>query len=638
MPVLQPYTGVSSNKDYERKVKQCAFWPNCKHHSMCKYVHAFVDPSKAGICQYALNRVCVNTEETCGYMHLPIPLEAWETISQRCRSLEQAKRYVEKSQGISWNQMVIDQDEHAKDVAYLRKSLPCKDWSHHRCPKKICNLVHAWIQPGKKGICQRFYKRSCTNRRCTYQHLNMPLKEYEALAQGTRSFKELYAKIAARYGWEAANMMTDVHRPAPQVHERKVVQCEHWKTKECFVGSNCLYLHGHVKPGKKGLCINYMKGKCKKGNACVYQHIDIDIMHYERLSEKAKNYEELEKILPRCDDELDADLIREAANVSLKEQTKSTVVIDDPARPLVWKEEEEKKKKMCRENRAVKPGQQGQQQQQQQQPHQQTTLWTNHHPPRMWAAAAAAAPAARRGHSIWDGGGNKAAAAPLSKPPTGATRGVIRSPNLHDMKSQSVVERAPPWSHASFGSRSAAAALAAATGGGGGGSRAPTTSLQPPGFADVKRYSDNSESESSIDDMESIPGGGLLSGGGGGGGGGGDDSHHNVDSSLSSSSSSSIGTEFKRKPLAYWTIGDVKTFIAQCGKAPAWTKYSRIFEAEQVDGATLAMYTSWQPLVDELSIRKNHARVIANLVQSYNNSNAIGFKKEFHEEKRIIGA
>mmetsp|Transcript_20993 Transcript_20993/g.29300 ORF Transcript_20993/g.29300 Transcript_20993/m.29300 type:complete len:543 (+) Transcript_20993:486-2114(+) len=277
------------------------------------------------------------------------------------------------------------------------------------------------------------------------------------------------------------------------------------------------------------------------------------------------------------------------------------------------------------------------QQQQQQQPHQQTTLWTNHHPPRMWAAAAAAAPAARRGHSIWDGGGNKAAAAPLSKPPTGATRGVIRSPNLHDMKSQSVVERAPPWSHASFGSRSAAAALAAATGGGGGGSRAPTTSLQPPGFADVKRYSDNSESESSIDDMESIPGGGLLSGGGGGGGGG-DDSHHNVDSSLSSSSSSSIGTEFKRKPLAYWTIGDVKTFIAQCGKAPAWTKYSRIFEAEQVDGATLAMYTSWQPLVDELSIRKNHARVIANLVQSYNNSNAIGFKKEFHEEKRIIGA
>jgi len=50
------------------------------------------------------------------------------------------------------------------------------------------------------------------------------------------------------------------------------------------------------------------------------------------------------------------------------------------------------------------------------------------------------------------------------------------------------------------------------------------------------------------------------------------------------------------------------------------------------------MYTSWQPLVDELRIRKNHARVIANLVQSYNNSNAIGFKKEFHEEKRIIGA
>jgi len=438
-------------------------------------------------------------------------------------------------------------------------------------------------------------------------------------------------KIAGRYGWEAASRMTDIHRPAPQVHERKVVQCEHWKAKECFVGSNCLYLHGHVKPGKKGLCINYMKGKCKKGSSCIYQHIDIHVRQYELLSEKANNYEELEKLLPRCDGQSDEDLIREAANVSLNEQTKCSLATDS-TQSLIGKKKEEKKSHQKKVNLVQ---QQQQQQQQQQHPQHKSALWNNP-TPRMWAAA----PASRGHSSIW----NKEA--PLNKLPAGAICGVIRPPNpqrdLHEMKSHPhSLERTPPWSPASYRSRYSVATFVHPThsagggGGGGGGSAiAPTNSLQPPAFADVKRYSDNSESESSssIDDTDGAGGGGNHYNAGSG------SSDSSSDSNSSSSSSSTCSSEFKRKPMAHWTIGDVKAFIAQCGKAPAWAKYSKVFETEQVDGATLAMYTTWQPLVDELNVRKNHARVIANLVQLYNSSNVITFKREFHEEKRIIGA
>eukprot|EP00470_Lotharella_oceanica_P013276 CAMPEP_0170180138 /NCGR_PEP_ID=MMETSP0040_2-20121228/20731_1 /TAXON_ID=641309 /ORGANISM="Lotharella oceanica, Strain CCMP622" /LENGTH=305 /DNA_ID=CAMNT_0010424633 /DNA_START=53 /DNA_END=970 /DNA_ORIENTATION=- len=78
----------------------------------------------------------------------------------------------------------------------------CEYWLQGRCFRgKDCTFVHAHVEPKKKGICQNHLAGQChySKEQCYYQHLFMPLEEYESLAEGTRDYSELNRKVKAIY-------------------------------------------------------------------------------------------------------------------------------------------------------------------------------------------------------------------------------------------------------------------------------------------------------------------------------------------------------------------------------------------------------------------------------------------------------
>eukprot|EP00469_Lotharella_globosa_P013446 CAMPEP_0167782404 /NCGR_PEP_ID=MMETSP0111_2-20121227/6498_1 /TAXON_ID=91324 /ORGANISM="Lotharella globosa, Strain CCCM811" /LENGTH=305 /DNA_ID=CAMNT_0007673231 /DNA_START=45 /DNA_END=962 /DNA_ORIENTATION=+ len=81
----------------------------------------------------------------------------------------------------------------------------CEYWLQGRCFRgKECTFVHAHVEPNKKGICQNHLAGQChySKEQCYYQHLFMPLEEYESLAEGTRDYPELTRKVKSIYGGE----------------------------------------------------------------------------------------------------------------------------------------------------------------------------------------------------------------------------------------------------------------------------------------------------------------------------------------------------------------------------------------------------------------------------------------------------
>mmetsp|Transcript_14733 Transcript_14733/g.20475 ORF Transcript_14733/g.20475 Transcript_14733/m.20475 type:complete len:408 (-) Transcript_14733:564-1787(-) len=66
-----------------------------------------------------------------------------------------------------------------------------------------CKFVHAWIHPEKNGVCRNHLLGRCfyTENACYFQHLPIPIEEYETLAEGTKNYGELSTRVRSRL-WE----------------------------------------------------------------------------------------------------------------------------------------------------------------------------------------------------------------------------------------------------------------------------------------------------------------------------------------------------------------------------------------------------------------------------------------------------
>jgi len=76
----------------------------------------------------------------------------------------------------------------------LNKIYECQFWVQGRCKKGCdCTYVHAFVDPEKKGICQRHQEGRCPfdSKSCHYMHLPVPLLVYETLAEGVKDYPNL---------------------------------------------------------------------------------------------------------------------------------------------------------------------------------------------------------------------------------------------------------------------------------------------------------------------------------------------------------------------------------------------------------------------------------------------------------------
>jgi len=63
-----------------------------------------------------------------------------------------------------------------------------------------CLFVHAWVNPEKSGVCRNHCLGKCfyTEKACYFQHLHIPIDEYEKLAIGTENYEELEKRVLLR--------------------------------------------------------------------------------------------------------------------------------------------------------------------------------------------------------------------------------------------------------------------------------------------------------------------------------------------------------------------------------------------------------------------------------------------------------
>uniref|UniRef100_A0A7S4DZL7 RING-type E3 ubiquitin transferase n=1 Tax=Lotharella globosa TaxID=91324 RepID=A0A7S4DZL7_9EUKA len=280
------------NNEFDSKVKICEYWKkgHCANRGKCTFLHAWIDPSKNTLCQYALKLKCLKTAANCQYQHLPIPVKELEAISESARSFEDVKKKVQRRYDKSWDTLIAEMDTKMKENAARRKVHMCTEWGNGTCTKELCCFVHAWVRPGKRGICQDYLNRECYNRSCPYQHLDMTLEEYETLSKDTKSYEDMLSKLD-----EDKQNLIDAHREAAPSNYTKIQTCSFWKEHKCS-NVKCNFLHAWVDPEKKGMCANHMKGRCAySGSSCYYQHINIPIEKYEELAADTWDYAELSK-------------------------------------------------------------------------------------------------------------------------------------------------------------------------------------------------------------------------------------------------------------------------------------------------------------------------------------------------------
>ena len=106
---------------------------------------------------------------------------------------------------------------------YETKRRTCTMWSSHGfCTLgPSCNWLHAFVDPGKDGICPEHRRDgNCPRKnRCWFQHLPFSIDKYERIAEGTRSFDELKDKVYTKTRLE---LVSEVCRP---VHMYKTQTC-----------------------------------------------------------------------------------------------------------------------------------------------------------------------------------------------------------------------------------------------------------------------------------------------------------------------------------------------------------------------------------------------------------------------------
>eukprot|EP00470_Lotharella_oceanica_P001973 CAMPEP_0170177722 /NCGR_PEP_ID=MMETSP0040_2-20121228/10901_1 /TAXON_ID=641309 /ORGANISM="Lotharella oceanica, Strain CCMP622" /LENGTH=286 /DNA_ID=CAMNT_0010420481 /DNA_START=8 /DNA_END=868 /DNA_ORIENTATION=+ len=80
------------------KIYECQFWSQgrCRKADCCTYVHAFINPEKKGVCQRHLEGNCPFDEHKCHYMHLPLPLVAYEKLATAATDYPSLDRLVGK--------------------------------------------------------------------------------------------------------------------------------------------------------------------------------------------------------------------------------------------------------------------------------------------------------------------------------------------------------------------------------------------------------------------------------------------------------------------------------------------------------------------------------------------------------------
>jgi len=91
----------------------------------------------------------------------------------------------------------------------IKHGKTCHHWATGRnCLKgSRCLFVHAWVNPRKSGICRNHRLGQCfyTERACYFQHLHIPIEEYEKLAIGTSNYQQLEAKVNKRLAEQGKN-------------------------------------------------------------------------------------------------------------------------------------------------------------------------------------------------------------------------------------------------------------------------------------------------------------------------------------------------------------------------------------------------------------------------------------------------
>ncbi|GAB5369475.1 hypothetical protein AAMO2058_001407500 [Amorphochlora amoebiformis] len=162
----------------------------CKRREACTYVHAWIAPAKKGICQRHLVGSCYLSAQSCHYQHLKMPLEKYEALAEGTRN------YVELTSKVV--QITGDRGDMEEKVEGEKKIFTCQHWLKGFCHwGHRCHYLHAWVNPAKRGVCQKYLHGRCpyTETSCYYQHLRIPLRKYEAFADGTINYEDLKGRV-----------------------------------------------------------------------------------------------------------------------------------------------------------------------------------------------------------------------------------------------------------------------------------------------------------------------------------------------------------------------------------------------------------------------------------------------------------
>jgi len=88
----------SKNPDEIKHGKTCHHWATpgrvCVKGSKCKFLHAWVDPEKVGVCRNHQLGHCFYSDKVCYFQHLHIPIWKYEELSQRCQNYYQLEPLV----------------------------------------------------------------------------------------------------------------------------------------------------------------------------------------------------------------------------------------------------------------------------------------------------------------------------------------------------------------------------------------------------------------------------------------------------------------------------------------------------------------------------------------------------------------
>eukprot|EP00466_Bigelowiella_natans_P014309 jgi/Bigna1/85245/estExt_fgenesh1_pg.C_30053 len=197
----------------KRKIDLCKDWATgeCSR-TNCTFLHAWKNPIKKSLCFKYLKGQCYY--KSCFFQHLDIKIEEYESLAKGTKNYEDLVRKIYKTKfpGDTTDFHTVDEMACIAGIDHIaagddegrkphKKYKICDKWERGlACYSSSCNYLHAWLAPGKEGVCINYNNGYCSrsDANCHFQHIDIPITEYEKYAEGTNNYEELQEKISRK--------------------------------------------------------------------------------------------------------------------------------------------------------------------------------------------------------------------------------------------------------------------------------------------------------------------------------------------------------------------------------------------------------------------------------------------------------